>query len=424
MNKPLTLIIMTLAITFLLTGCYDAHEIDDITHVLAIGIDRGVSDKWRLSLQFSTMKGESGGSEEEGNGGGSQGDYTYMTVDAPSFFAGVDMLNSSIPRELFFSHTELVAVSEDLAREGLMGEFISPLTRYTQIRGSTRLMVIKGSAQDFIKENEPYIGTTLSKAMETSAKESMNIGYFGHTTLSDFYNDLKSTYRQPIISIGAVNEFKNFKEDGPKWDGGFEDEGKYLAGELPRYGQKKIEYWGTALFNGKKMIAELNGSDTRALLMVRGDFQRGFFTMQDPKVPDLIIPLDIRPDGAPEVKMGFQDDVPNIDLTVPLKGDILAIQSTLHYEEDPLLSLLERAFERKIKDEIDKLINRCKGMGIDVFQFGDISARYFATIPEWEEYNWNNKFKDAKVTTQVKLVIKRAGTRTKSSPIPNRREGE
>lgn len=426
MNSRLIPILMTVILAVLLAGCYDASEVDDITHVLAMGIDRGVSDKWRLTVQFSTIQDSPGGGEGgDGGGGGSgqsQGDYTHMTVDAPSFFAGLDMLNSSIPRELSFTHLGLIAISEDLAREGLMADFIAPLIRYKQIRGSTPLMVIKGSALDFIRENKPYIGTVLSKAMQISTRASMNIGFFGHTTLGDFYSDLKSTYRQPVVPIGALNDFKTFREDGPKWGDKYKDEGEYLAGQLPRYGVRKIEYWGTALFSGEKMLTELNGTETRALLMLRGEFKRGFFTVQDPKKPELIIPLDIRPKGKPKVRMSFKDGIPNIDITVPLKGTILAIQSGLHYEQDPLLSLLEKTFEKETKSEIDQLINKCKGLNLDVFKFGDVGARYFATIQEWEKYNWNSKFKDAKINTQVEFVIQRTGTRTKTSPIPDRQE--
>ncbi|HBT65905.1 MAG TPA: Ger(x)C family spore germination protein, partial [Ruminococcaceae bacterium] len=82
----ITLILILMAMS--LTSCYDANEFDDIIHVVAIGIDKGVSDQWRLTIQFPTMK-ESGGSEQSGSGSGkSQEEYTCVSIDAPSFFAG------------------------------------------------------------------------------------------------------------------------------------------------------------------------------------------------------------------------------------------------------------------------------------------------------------------------------------------------
>lgn len=404
------------------------REIDDVSHVLVMGIDRGVSDKWRLTLQFATLTDGQGGNQQKaegGKGGGNgtqQEDYTHVTVDAPSFFTGMDMLNASIPRRLVFTHASLIVISEELARDGLIGDYIAPIMRFREIRGAAHMIVAKGSALDFIKANQPFIGTTLSKALQTAATESSNTGYFIHATLRDFYNELKSSYGQPVLTIAAVNEFQHFNVKGPKWDSEFKTGSEYLAGQLPRQGENKIEYWGTALFNESKMVDELNGLQTRALAIIRGEFERGFFTLQDPKEPSLVVPLDIRQDRKPKVKVNLNGDTPTIDLTIYLKGEILAIQSRLHYEQDPLLSLLEENFRNRIKDQVDQLINRCKKQNIDVFKFGDVAARKFWTIQEWEEYNWNEKFKDVKVNTKVEFVIKRTGTLMKSSPIPGTEE--
>ena len=149
--------------------------------------------------------------------------------------------------------------------------------------------------------------------------------------------------------MAAVNEFRHFKEKGSKWGNEFNTGGQYLAGQLPRQGQNKLEYWGTALFDQGKMVDELNGQETRTLAIIRGEFERGFFTLQDPKEPKFVIPLDVRPAGRPKVKISFNGDTPTIDLTIHLKGDILAVQSRLHYEQDPLLSLLENTFKKNIK---------------------------------------------------------------------------
>ena len=428
MGKLVSLIMICIIFVTLFSGCYDVREIDDVTHVLAIGVDKGVSDKWRLTLQFATMKESSGGDQQEGGGGSQDGagqdGYTYVTVDAPSFFTGIDMLNSSVPRRLAFTHAGLIVLSEELAKDGLIGEYIAPIRRFREVRGTTHLVVTKGSALEFIKSNEPFIGTTLAKALQTASTESTNTGFFLHTTLNEFYEALKSTHGQPVITMGAVNEFESFKEEGTKWGSEFKTGGEYLAGQLPRRGQNKIEYWGTALFDHDKMVGELNGNQTRTLMMIRGEFERGFFTVKDPKQPELIIPLDIRQARKPKVKVSFNGDVPTIELTISLKGDILAVQSRLHYEQDPLLSLLEETIKKDIKDQVDQLISKCKNLNVDVFKFGDVASRQFWTIDEWEKYNWNKKFKDVKVTTQVDFITKRTGIQTKSSPIPSSEEEE
>lgn len=412
-------ILFLIMIMINLTSCYDASEIDSALHVAAIGVDQGISDKWRLTLQFSTMK-ESGGGGEGGSqsgGGGSKGEYTYVTIDAPSFFTGLNMLDASLPRRLSFIHAQTIIFSEDLAKSGLVGEYIAPISRFRQIRKSAHVLVVKGKASEFLKENQPFIGSTLSKNLQIMIRESENTGFFPHVTLEQFYSALKSPYSQPIATLAAVNDFSAFKKEGEPWGTEFNTGGNYTAGELPRTGENKIELFGTVLFDGDTMVGELNGDETRYMLMVRGDFERGDFTMQDPKKPEVIIPLDVKSAAEPEIKVAFADSKPVIHVKIRLNADLLAVQSMINYEQPELKSLLEETFKQSVVEGVNKVIEKCQGLNLDVFLFGEYAARSFLTIGELEDYNWNSRFKDAEITVQVEFDIRRTGKQIGSYPI-------
>jgi len=425
MRKVIILLILG---TFLLslTACYDAHEMDDMLYVVAIGVDKGISDKWRLTIQFPTMK-EGGGQTQSGSGGGGQSQsgsggaeqsgHSYASIDVLSFFTGIDMLNASLPRKLNFSHTQIIVFSEELAEEGLIGEYIASLSRFYEIRRSAHVFVVKGNAIDFIKENKPVIGTTISKSFQVLAHASENIGFFPHTTLENFYEGLKSPYGQAISVMASVNDSKSFAEKGEPWGTQFKTGGDYFAGQFPRTGQNKIEVWGTALFNGDKMVGELNGDETRFLLMTRGEFKQGSFTMQDPKEPELIIPLDVRASKKPDIKVDCKGAKPVIQLKVQLDADLLAVQSMINYEQPELQSLLEEAFKKSVEEGITELIKKCQDLNTDVFHFGDYAAKNFLTIDAFENYDWNRCFNEAEVIVDVNFAIRRTGTQIKSYPI-------
>jgi Ger(x)C family germination protein len=232
-----------------LSGCYDARELDDISRVIAIGIDRGVSDAWRVTVQVPTLQG--GG---ESGSDGSQRDYTTLSIDAPSFFDAVEMLNASMLRQLSFSHAQFLAFSEDLARSGRIGEFVAPIIRFGRIRRTANVFVVRGSAMDFVQANEPVIGTSASKTLESLSKDSEEISYFPEATLESFYEAMKESCRQPSLPLAAVNDMKDFVKDGAPYAGGLMSAGRYLAGELPRQGKNKLELFGTAVFVGDKMV--------------------------------------------------------------------------------------------------------------------------------------------------------------------------
>lgn len=425
MPKPLLTLIFILTLS--LAGCYDAVEVDSMAHVLVIGIDQGDSDKWRLTVQFPTMKEQTGGgtSGTAMGGGKSSSDagteeqdgYTTVTVDAPSFFTGINMINASVPRKLSFMHTQFLVFSEQIARTGLIGEFLAPIVRYRQIRKTLHIVVSRTNAREFIRENKPFIGATLSKSLEIVAEESDDTGFFIHATLFEFYKSIKSSYCQPVAILASVNDFKNFQEEGIKQDHKFKTGGGYLPGELPRSSGNKIEFFGSAVFDGDKMVAELNGDETRMVLIGKGAFKRGFFTIPDPKQPDLIVPLDVRQARKPEVKIRFEGERPVIRLKIRLEGDILAVQSKINYENPKLKQVLENAFEQYIENSLAKLFKKCTVLKTDVFGYGKTAAMRFGTILAWERYNWLKHFGSAAINSEVEFTIRRSGSQLRSSPI-------
>jgi len=422
MHRAALLILICYILTTVLGACYDANETDDFAHVLAVGIDQGVSNKWRITVQFATLK-KDGDSKVQTTGGNEtfeiqeQDGYTSITLDAPSFYGGVSMINSIMPRKLNFMHTKFLVLSEDIAKSGLVGEYLAPIVRYREIRRNVRVLIAKCQAYEFIKENKPLFGKTLSKSMEQIVQEWSNMGFFPNITLGDFYDDIKSTYNQPIAILACVNDYRNFKETGSQWRYEFKSEGDYFAGQIPRIGGNKIELYGSAVFNGDIMVGELNGDETRLLLMARNQFRRGFFTIPDPENPELIVPLDVRAARKRKVTVKLEGDKPVITLKIQLEGDLLAVQSGINYENKKLKPVLEKAFEQYIKNGMDKLIEKCQRLNVDIFKFGGIAARQFATIEEWEQYNWIEKFEKAEVNTEVDFNIRRTGTILRSSNV-------
>ncbi len=197
----------------------------------------------------------------------------------------------------------------------------------------------------------------------------------------------------------------NFQQYGEKWVNRFNITARYFAGGVPRKGGNSIEFLGSALFNGDRMIGKLDGHETRMMLLAKGNFQRGIFTIQDPKVPARIIPIELQLSRKPEIKINFEGAVPVIFLALELEGDILAIQSRINYEKPDMMPLLEKAVESHLKKSLDEVISKCQALNCDAFFFGRTAVRQFWTIEEWEAYNWNKHFREAKISTKIKFKI-------------------
>jgi spore germination protein KC len=255
-----------------------------------------------------------------------------------------------------------------------------------------------------------------SKYEEAIINQTYNTGLFIKSTYNDVLNSVKSSCSQSAITFTAINNYKNFDQANKrKRTSKFKTIGAYKAGELVRTGGNKVEYMGAAV---------LDGDETRVMLMARDEFQRGFFSIPDPKEPKYVITLDVRKQRSPSIKVSFDKGKPIINLTVKLEGDILSSQSEQNYEDEKLKPILENSFKKYLKKEVDRTIKKCQKLNADVFEFGDEGAKKFWTIPEWEKFNWNKKFKSAMVITEVTFKIRRFGTLMKTSPVKAVKEGQ
>ena len=93
---------------------YTAHDISNLSYVLALGIDVGEKAKMKISMQFSKTgvfsSGEGSSSEDSEN-------IVLVSCEADSIFSGINLLNSYVGKEINLSHCSLVVFSEEFAKQ-------------------------------------------------------------------------------------------------------------------------------------------------------------------------------------------------------------------------------------------------------------------------------------------------------------------
>jgi spore germination protein KC len=281
-----------------------------------------------------------------------------------------------------------------------------------------RVVVCQGTAREFILENKTFIGTNSSKAIELMFEQSKNSGYFPDVIFTDFYIDLLTPYGQPTAIYAGVNKNEDLIEGQGVENPPLITDQDIPPGNIPRKGGTKKELFGTAVFDGDKMVGILHQNETRFYLMGIGEFRRGFFTLEDPNKPGYVIVVEAQLAREPEVKARFEDGRPVIDLKITIDADIISIQSRKHYERleniEGLEKVLEDYFNRGLAKTIDKTQTQWNA---DIFHFGKKVAGNFRTIQELNDYNWIAHYQDAKVNSQVKVSLRRSGFIYGASPI-------
>lgn len=419
--------ILSVLLCFVSTGCSGGVEVDDDVYAVAVGLDKGVNNKLILTIEYPTYKkgggeGQSGGSEKQGSSGAGGSNQipgaNIHTIETPSLLEGLDIFNMAISRRISMVHVKLLVISEELAREGV-GDYIGPLSRYRGTRNTLFVLVTRGKAVDFIKENKSNIGESLTKSIELMEEQSKKTGFFPDINLHEFYRDVVSSYSSPYAAYVGLNDFSKLKMgDGeePKLVTQYD----FLPGDMPRVGVAKREFVGTAVFDGDKMVGSLNPTETRYMLLLKGKVKSFIVSIEDKNAAGKAIVIDVSMGRAPSIKTRFEEAIPVIDIELNLDADLESVQSRLDYEQlgmiDELDDQIKDYFEKGMKKTLEKTQNELKS---DVFGFGAKFAGYFTTIQEWEDYNWLSHYQEAKINTDIKVNVRRTGLTLESPPIFN-----
>lgn len=404
----------------MLTGCYDAREIDDMAYPIALGFDKGESNELRMTLQIAVPVNIAGG--EGGGGGDGEKGVTVVTVDTPSIYSGLSMLNTFLSKQINLSHLKAIVFSKEIAMEGV-SKYLHAMIRNREFRPNARVIVSRCPAEEFISAVKPKLETNPAKYYELLLSAYKYTGFSTDTQLIGFYNKTESDSIQAVAVLADVSEYESsdefsidsstYKQKGRSYP----LEGDFKAGDLPKTGELNIEVMGLAVFNGGKMVGELDGEETTYHLMLEGKFKSMLFTMPDPMDSENFIVLNIMKSRKTKKKVEMHGDKPKLYAKVFLEGDILSIQKGTNYENEKNTPMLEEATEIFIKEGVIKYLDKSINVfGTDTNGFGKQYKSKFLTWNDWEQFDWLTKYKQSNYEIDIDVNIRRPGLITKTVP--------
>jgi spore germination protein len=211
----------------LLSGCWDATDVDKLAIVMVAGYDTPMS-LVDTDLHVSALTDATMGSGE------------VRGVDAYSIGTSRTNRNYSTPRAYALTQLQLALYGEELARQGLR-KYVDILLREPAIKNSLYLAIVEGKAADFlhtINENEPKMG---GQSLITLVELAPDQSYIPVITLYDFALNMSTRGKNPIIPMLRLI-----------------------------HGEKVPELSGIAIFEKDTMIDKVGQLESRWLMMLRG----------------------------------------------------------------------------------------------------------------------------------------------------------
>jgi len=415
-GKLVAIALLTLS-SLLFSGCYGSAETDEIAYILIIGVDKGENGKQKVTCQVAIPSGKtstgSSNSEQDKNKF-----WFFNTINTPSPAEENLLLTTTQSRRPNLTHVNVIIFSEEIAKQGLEPQ-LATLFRSRDYRDTIFLIVVPGTAEEYMKKNTPRFDTNITRFYEVFLSKGSASGYFIPSTIHDFYTALKNQGCSATATYSAINPMNlTDKPTGTKTP---EQKGSpYLAGNIPRTGSSStVDFLGLAVFHDDKMVGVLNSVETRAVAILQHKFDRSFVGIVDPLKPEKeVVNVNVRYESA-TIKAALSNGIPVFDIVVKLDCDILGITSGINYEAPEYRELLEAQIVNLFTNQIITMIHHTQALGTDPVGFGLYLRSKFSNSEEMAKANFNNLYQIANFNVTVEAKIRRTGLIWRTSPIKN-----
>src|SRR5665648_149907 len=148
MKKVLTTIACILLLT-MLPGCWNRRELNTLSIVQAVGIDRTDTGQISVSLQILKPNAIKSSTSEKDVGSKS---VWVVTSEGETVFDALRNSSMQTDRKAYFPHNTVYVLSEELAREGI-GDELDLLGRDPEFRKLPYVFITKGKAEDIIRSS-------------------------------------------------------------------------------------------------------------------------------------------------------------------------------------------------------------------------------------------------------------------------------
>ena len=442
-SKFLKTFLMLIVVIFLMWGFSDSYSsanIDNIAHITAIAIDKNndLSAPLKVSFQFIDVSSSGGGSESS-----SKSNAIIVGINSNTIDNAINRINAYIGKQINLSHCRTVVFSQEFASGGIATE-IYTLINNVQMRPSTNIVISTSEASSYLKNANPNVEELISKYYDTFELTSNFTGYSDDSTLGTFYDNMLRTSKGNTAILGET--FKDISSDsnsesssqsssesqssGNSSQSGNEskssgnnssqsvENSKSESGEneqtmqnsnqpiLESSAQRGTQNVGIAVFDNDTFIGQLSAEESIYHLLVTNNIDSFAISVPVEGYNEGVLNFQIAPYKDTKVSIDTSSETPIINLTVFCEAYVLSIDKEKDYGSVDFIDNTSPIIEKYLKENISSYLNKTsEELKVDISNFYSMARRNFLTIPEWNNYNWSEKYKDAKFFVNINLNL-------------------
>lgn len=373
---------------FLFTGCYDYKELDELSIVTAVAIDK-TEDEYEISFSIANAKKAQVSSKE----GESQ--TTVFSGKGPTLTEAMREIDLKNPRSSYLGHVSVIVMSDEVARDGVF-KVVDFLMRDPEARKKFYFLIAKDQqAKDVIKVLSPLESFPSQNIIINLQNSSSNQSVSTNMGYSQFVRDVLRPGINPTLSsillIGDPKEGSNMSN---------------LENSEP---ETYLQLGNLGIFKEDKLIGFTKKDESRGINIINGN------------APNVIVKTKCDESNYAnanitniQIKKDYQlkNNKPSVSLEVSAMGSLQEINCSYDLLNQAELRKLESKLEQALNEMLTNSVeNAQKKYKSDIFGFG---LYYYRNNPDYFKHVktiWNDEvFPSMKVDIHTKIRLKTKGS--------------
>ena len=372
----------------IITGCWNRRELNELALVVGIAIDKADDNQFLVTVQVVDP------GEIAFKGGGGRAPVTTYTQKGKTLFETVRSMTTITPRKLYFSHLQMVIISEEIAKQGI-NHSLEFFTRDPEFRKDFYIAISRDVKATEIMKNLTSIEKIPSNKLHSSLEASEKA--WAPTVamrMDELLLQLTSEGDNPVLTGITIK--------GANINHGHSMKNLETISNITR-----LQYHGIAVFKKDKLIGWLNEKQSKGYNFIKDNVTNTVGAIPCSKKGKLVIEY-IRSNTDVTGKM--ENGKPKIDIKVNLEGNIAEVACNIDLTKIESIKKIEKTTEKEITKILESAIKKAKELEVDMFGFGEVIHR--ADPKSWKSLkkNWNQEFANMPVSVTTDFSIRRTGT--------------
>ncbi|HHU05785.1 MAG TPA: Ger(x)C family spore germination protein [Clostridiales bacterium] len=375
MTKKIASSLLILLLLIPLSGCWDYRGLDELTIVTGVAIDKKPEeDIYQLTYEIVDLIEPI---KEKGP------NRKLIESEGKTIFEAVRNAKRRVSNKLYFGHSELIIICEEIARNEDLNVVLDFFIRDSECRETINVVV----------------------SQEKTARDIIASEGIGHTVISNEILEILEDDKKITSSILSVELYRLFNIMGA--------EGKELA--LPAFhivqndGKPTAETNGTAVFKDNKLVGFLSPEESKYFLFIVNEIEGGIFTVASSgQRPDISFEIY---NNDTNLSFEYKDEKLKIKIkttTVVFLGEFMRQFAPLDEKE---LNALEETAEKELEDKIRNVVKKLQTeFGSDIFGFGNMIYKKDFRLWRQLKDNWDEHFKSLDLEVEADIRIMNTAT--------------